>query len=99
MNIDKYINWHELYDEEIDLSITVEYVKNRKHKELINDFLLERNMDLMHDECSTNNKGDLIFFFGETGGQNESDTQGWSRDYCIVFNKNLDFKSIEYSQG
>lgn len=99
MDIDKYIQWDELYYEECDLSVIVDYVKNKKNKELIRRFLLEQNMQLMRDECSTNKKGDFTFFFGETGGQNESDTQGWSRDYEIVFNKNFDFKSIEYSQG
>ncbi len=52
----------------------------------------------MESECQVNGNH-LMFFFGEQGGQNESDTQGWSRDYTFTIDKDFFIINVEYSQG
>lgn len=99
MNIDKYINWNELWDEEIDLSIAKDWCKeDSEPARLISSFLEETEMELLQSECQINN-GNFVFFFSESGGQNESDTQGWSRDYTFTFDEEFNFIDVEYSQG
>jgi len=68
---------------------------------LLDQFRGDRDVEFMPDECEFNiEKKEVYMFFGEQGGQNESDTQGWSRDYTIILDaENLLFKDIEYTQG
>jgi hypothetical protein len=40
-----------------------------------------------------------VFFFGETGGQNESDNQGWSREYIFIVDEDFMVIDTEYRQG
>jgi len=95
----KYIKWNEIWQNEIDLTIAIDYCP-KKFKTLLKSFIEDKdNLELMVDECSILKDGRLFFFFGETGGQNESDTQGWSRDYSVIFDSEYLFKSIHYSQG
>ena len=35
----------------------------------------------------------------KTGGQNESDTQGWSRDYCFIVDEEFFIMDASYEQG
>lgn len=65
---------------------------------MIQQFKEDKDVELMYQEC-TINEDKLIFFFGETGGQNESDNQGWSRDYTFIVDANFLIIDAEYSQG
>ena len=99
----KYIKWDEIWDNEIFLYKDDENGEYNEYAELINDFIDERNdnsdLELMQEECELLENGNLLFFFGESGGANESDTQGWSRNYIFVFTCEYLFCSVEYSQG
>lgn len=100
MNINKYIKWDEIWSEEIDIKNTVDYVDedNVEFINVINQFNQDNDVELLMSECDMN--GDkLIFFFSESGGQNESDTQGWSRDYTFIVDSNFMVLDAEYSQG
>lgn len=94
MNIDKYIKWDEIWEEEIFLDSNDE-----KYHEIIEQFLNDKNVELIYNECYINEHNELLFFFGESGGENESDTQGWSRDYTFIFDKDFLLIDAEYSQG
>jgi hypothetical protein len=98
MNIDKYIDWQSIWYNEIILLDILGYC-NDKYKEVINQFLKDDNVDLLLSECQLLENDELFFSFEESGGQNESDTQGWSRNYDFVFDKDFYLISVEYSQG
>ena len=97
---DKYIKWEDIWDEEIGVP---EVEEDSEHFEMLEQFNNELKdndgLELMVDECSQLENGNLYFVFGESGGQNESDTQGWSRDFTLEFEDDYTFVSIEYSQG
>lgn len=110
MNISKYINWAELWDNEICLQTSIDCLDEDDvtENEIINvikQFISDKNVDLDFDECLLdsenryNENSVLIFFFSETGGQNESDTQGWSREYIFVVNDEFMIIDAEYRQG
>jgi hypothetical protein len=95
MSINKYINWAEIWDKEVDLTTC----ENPEIIDIIKSFSQEKEMELMRDECYITAMGNIIFFFGESGGQNESDTQGWSRDYTFTLDPDFMIIDAEYSQG
>ena len=98
LNINKYINFEAIWNEEIDLTGDFD----EKYSKLLNNFLFEidnNSLELLVTECDLQDNGNLLFFWSESGGQNESDNQGWSRDYTLVFNDEFDLIDIEYSQG
>lgn len=97
MSIDKYINWGEIWEKEVCLE-TAKDVLPQNLVVLIKRFQQEEEMELLLDECTKTTSG-LTFFFGETGGQNESDTQGWSRDYVFTVGNDFLIIDVEYSQG
>ena len=94
----KYIKWGELWSEEVCLETAKDYLKNESYLRLLNNFLIDENITLNVDECVLNNKK-LYFIFSETGGQNESDTQGWSRDYVFVVSYDYNILEIYYEKG
>jgi len=104
MNINKYINWNEIWDEEICPMSSIDclgYGDDYEKKEsikVIKQFMEDKNVKLISDECHIDDDV-LYFFFSETGGQNESDTQGWSRDYCFSVDSDFMIVEAEYSQG
>ena len=102
MNIDKFIKWDEIWSEEICLQSSIDYLeddeKNSKTIGVIQQFKEDKDVELMFSEC-TINEDELIFIFGETGGQNESDNQGWSRDYTFIVDSDFMIIDAEYSQG
>ncbi len=102
MNIlNKFINWNYLYHQElrysVDSSVFDEY-NDAKLIELIEQFNAETELELIKDECYIQDNK-IVIFFGETGGQNESDPDGWSRDYSLVFNGDGELEEINYMQG
>ena len=97
---DKYIKWEEIWDEEIGAPEVEEDSEYFEMLEQFNNELKDNDgLELMISECSQLENGNLLFFFGESGGANESDTQGWSRDFTLEFEDDYTFVSIEYSQG
>lgn len=94
MNIDKYIDFHSIWKNEIILD-----PKDERFTEIINQFLNDNNLELLSCQCELVNGDEILFFFSESGGDNESDTQGWSRDYTFIFDKNFNLIDVEYSQG
>lgn len=102
MNIDKFIKWDEIWSEEICLQTSIDCLEdedgNTKIIGVIQQFKEDKDVELMFSEC-TINEDKLIFFFGETGGQNESDNQGWSRDYTFTVDSDFLIIDAEYSQG
>lgn len=101
MNINKYINWNDIWDSEICLDSNIENLEdeNKELFDILNQFKKDTEVSLDFDECEINN-GDLVFVFSETGGQSEGDSQGWSRVYYIVVDSE-DFliKDASYEQG
>ena len=91
-----YIDFIKLWDENKTAMYCTEY-----DTDTLKRFKMDDDVELMPEECEVNlEKNEVYIFFGETGGQNESDTQGWSRDYTITLDAtDLLFKNIEYSQG
>lgn len=94
----KYIKWDELWGEEVCLETAKDYLTNDLYLKLLDNFLIDENITLNVDECYLNNNK-LYFIFSETGGQNESDTQGWSRDYIFVVSYDYEILGIYYEQG
>lgn len=103
MNINKYINWNEIWIEEVcidkELNILEDiYNVNPILINTIKQFIEDKDVQLLFDECYMDDDK-LIFCFGETGGQNESDNQGWSRDYTFIVDPDFMIINAEYSQG
>ena len=96
MNIDKYIDWVKIWDNEINLDLEGEYCHCLS--DLIKQFQSDTKAILNYEECSIL-ADDLCFVFSEQGGQNESDTQGWSRDYFFTVNSDFQLISAKYEQG
>ncbi len=97
-NIIKYIQWLDIWNDEICFETSKDNC-DEKTKWLIERFQDESDdMDLIMEECQALNNN-LIFRFAESGGQNESDTQGWSRDYAFTVDSDFLIIKAEYSQG
>ena len=108
MNINKYINWGEIWEKEICLQTSIDNLiyndeyDDETSKEIIgviNKFINDKEVELDIDECFIRNDDELIFYFSEQGGQNESDTQGWSREYCFFVSDDFLIYDAEYHQG
>lgn len=110
MNINKYIKWDEIWTEEVDVQNAIGYLNYEDENEykiikILEDFLKDKDVELNFDECyfeydsDEDNDGRLFFFFSETGGQNESDTQGWSREYSFIVDSNFLIIGASYLQG
>jgi hypothetical protein len=104
MEISKYINWAEIWGKEICLQTSIDCLDKDDETEIeiinvIKQFMNDKNVTLEFDECFLKEDGKLIFIFSETGGQNESDTQVWSREYCFIVNESILIIDAEYRQG
>jgi len=100
MEISKYINWPQIWDEEVCLQTSMDILDDGDENiTIIQQFIDDGEVQLESDECFLNNDGTMVFFFGETGGQNESDNQGWGREYMFTVDENFFIISAEYSQG
>ena len=98
MSVSKYVNWMELWNEEVCLDESCLDESLIKAKENLEMFKQDIDVELMNYECDIVESGYLIYF-GETGGQNESDNQGWSRDYCFHLNFDFTIQDVTYEQG
>lgn len=102
MNIDKYINWSEIWDQEICLETSIECLEDNSVNfttiQIIQQFQNDDSVEFDVDECYTH-EDKLIFMFSETGGQNESDTQGWSREYTFIVDSDFMVIDADYQQG
>lgn len=68
--------------------------------ETLKSFINDDSVELDFSECEI--QGDeLVFSFSETGGQNESDNQGWYRCYWFRVKPQEDFLITDsgYEQG
>ena len=61
MSIDKYINWNEIWQEEICLEIAKDCTENETHIDLIDRFLKLEDMQLLKDECSLDEDGNMVW--------------------------------------
>lgn len=109
MEIDKHIKWDKIWKEEICLQASIDCLNENDETEIeiiniIQQFISDKNVTLNFDECFLNSESQyegtiLTFFFSETGGQNESDMQGWSRDYIFIVNEGFLIIDAVYTQG
>ena len=101
MGIDKYINWNGIWEDEVSIETSLELLESDdkiNSIRVLKQFIEDDDVSLICGECYIKDDR-LFFFFGETGGQNESDNQGWSRDYCIVVDEDFDIIEATYEQG
>jgi len=98
MSVSKYVNWSELWSEEVCLEGNCLNELLNDAKENVKMFQQDTNVELVDNECDIVESGYLIYF-GETGGQNESDNQGWSRDYCFHLDFDFTIQDVTYEQG
>lgn len=96
-NINKYIDWYKLWEENVFLDIDLDTC-DEKLIPTIKNFLNDKSVSLDTDECCVSD-GKLMFSFSETGGQNESDTQGWYREYLFIVDKDFMVTNVIYTQG
>jgi hypothetical protein len=104
MGLDKYINWGDIWENEVCLKTAIDVLEDGEDYneivETIKQFQKDENVIILNDECSyDSDNGQLVFFFGETGGQNESDNQGWSREYIFIVDEDFMVIDTEYRQG
>lgn len=112
IDIDKYIKWDEIWSEEVSLQTSIDCLNEDDETEkgiigVIKQFQNDNGVTLDFNECVINTTSNwynndgfvLTFFFNETGGQNESDTQGWSREYTFIVNEDFMIIDAQYTQG
>lgn len=112
IDIDKYIKWDEIWCEEVCIQTSIDCLNEDDKTEneiigVIKQFQNDNDVTLDFNECVLNTTSNLYnndgftltFFFSETGGQNESDTQGWSRDYVFIVNEDFMIIDAQYTQG
>lgn len=101
MEINKYIDWSALWEHEVDL--TINDFLNKEQKLILFNFRNDSDVMLNREECSIEiNSLDNLQYnicFSDSGGQNESDNQGWSREYYITLDDGFILKDITYTQG
>jgi hypothetical protein len=101
MELSKYIMWDDIWENEVCLETSIDNLEDDNHLttiEVIRNFINDNDVELLRDECYLL-YGRLYFFFSETGGQTEGDTQGWSRDYSFVVDENFSIINANYEQG
>lgn len=98
-SIVKYIDWGSIWTNEVNVSEEIEFLEGDE-KIVARNFLKDKDVELDISECEIR-EDNLIFVFSEQGGQNESDTQGWSREYCFCIVPQADFgiRYCNYEQG
>lgn len=100
MNINKYIKWDEIWTNEIDIQTSIDCLDENDVESIaaLQQLIQDTEISLLSSECEVINNN-LIFCFSETGGQNESDNQGWDRMYTITVDSDFMIIDAEYSQG
>ncbi len=102
MSIDRYIRWGDIWSSEVDPKASAEALRadgNDAVAEVVEQFIRDEHVELLPDECELRAGGELLFAFGETGGQSEGDSQGWSRDYTFIVGRDFAITDAEYEQG
>ena len=97
MNIDKYIKWDEIWNNEIFLDVDID--EQPEFEKIINQFQKDDRVSIDTNECCIYNNKEFVFVFSERGGQSESDTQGWSREYYFTFDSDYLLIGAKYEQG
>jgi len=95
MSISKYVNWIGIWSDEVSLDDSQLLSLAKENLEM---FKQDTEVELLNSECDIIESGYLIYF-SESGGQNESDTQGWSRDYCFHIDFDFTLQDVTYEQG
>lgn len=101
MEIIKYINWVGIWENEVSIETSLELLESDdkiNSIRVLKQFIEDDDVSLICGECYIKDDR-LFFFFGEIGDQNESDNQGWSRNYCIVVDEYFDIIEATYEQG
>lgn len=99
--IHEYIDWESIWNNGIKIEEYEEDWVNEEQWKLIRGFISDDKVDMNISECEVQGDHYLMFVFSETGGQNESDTQGWSREYWFRVKADTDLMIIGcgYEQG
>jgi len=100
--IHEYVDWSEMWDTEVDVQASIDSmdeVIDQEIRDVLIDFKKDSTVELDISECQLTDQGTLVFVFSESGGQNESDNQGWSRSYWIEVDKDFLVISAEYDKG
>lgn len=98
--LSKYLDWDKIWDEEVHINLLTDDHVSNDVWEIIKQFKVDDSVMLDFSECQI--EGDeIIFSFGETGGQTESDPTGWSREYWFKVKPDDDFSITDagYEQG
>lgn len=98
-NISKYLDWLSIWTNEVEPNNQIQIIEGSDLENLEN-FIKDDRVELDFSECEIQ-ENDLVFSFSETGGQNESDTQGWYITYWFKVNPEEDFiiNDSGYEQG
>ena len=96
LDINQYIKWGDIWEGEVEIDLSL--IDDVKVKNIIKQYIIDKDVTLDYDECFIDGPN-LVFCFSESGGQNESDTQGWSRDYQITVDKDFIIIDAIYEQG
>ena len=100
--LSKYIKWIEIWNNDVLCQFNVidlELYDNDTRRNM-QYFREETRLSIDLNQCEI--QGDEILFqFSETGGKNESDTQGWYRSYWFRVDPSQDFLITDsgYEQG
>ncbi len=99
-SIAKDIDWAAIWHDEVKIKSQIE-VSDESDIEVLKNFVNDDKVELDFSECEFQGGDYLLFQFSETGGQNESDTQGWYRLYWFRVKPDDDFIIIDsgYEQG
>lgn len=98
LNINKYIDWNKIWNEEIDLESSIEDVCS-PFKDLLQTFRDDKSLVLELAECDLVDDKRFKFVFAEHGGANESDSVGWFRRYDVFVYEDFEIYEIYYEQG
>ena len=98
MEFNEYINWVDLWGEELKTNTEEDY--SLIENSTLDGFRKEKGLILSTTECYVDFESKTFnLFFSKSGGQNESDNQGWYISYCLVFDADYTLKDISYEQG
>jgi len=98
-SIAKYLDWGSIWENEVKIKSQIQHADEPDVGRLM-DFINDDKVELDFSECEIQDN-ELVFQFSETGGQNESDNQGWFRSYWFRVNPEEDFiiSDSGYEQG
>lgn len=100
MDINKYIDWAAIWEHEVQIELVEEFMTDESDWKIVQQFKGDDKVKLEVAECEMQDD-ELLFVFGEQGGQNESDNQGWDRTYWFKVAPKMDFaiQDSNYGQG